>query len=309
VTQYLFRCRWFLLAVTAISLVACGRNSSRLDAGSGGSSTNASVGGSAGSTAQTGSAEQGGSAWAGQGGQPQGGSSFGGLGGDRLDGAAEAGGTGDSDLFPLCSARGGDCVLMQEFSQPCPQGTYNPFSGLLALCPTNTIQRCCVPTGKLGSTCSSDNPCDNGGCATEQSGYPVGGYCAGACTPAASSCPSWGTCIPVVWSEAPGICMVPCSNRDMCREGWSCEAFPLQPFRGTGGDVVYVCWQAGSVGKGLGTECVNDRDCLSQLCRPDAQQTSRCSAACDDGHPCLTGSHCHPRSGCTTPGCGNCMPD
>jgi hypothetical protein len=198
---------------------------------------------------------------------------------------------------------------MQDSSQPCPQGTYDPFSGSLALCPTNTIRRCCVPTGKLGSTCSPDNPCDIGGCASERSGYPVGGYCGGACMLDESNCSSGGICIPVMWSEAPGFCMVPCSNHDMCREGWSCEAFSLQPFRSTGGAAVYACWQAGSYGKGLGAECANDRDCLSQLCRPDAQQTSRCSAACDDGHPCLTGFRCQPGSGCTTAGCGICMAD
>jgi hypothetical protein len=104
-----------------------------------------------------------------------------------------------------------------------------------------------------------------------------------------------------------GACMIRCDADDQCREGWSCQAFATNPFEGTG-ETTYVCWEGSSFGKQLGEACGTDNECLSLLCRPDKQEENRCSATCDDMHPCLSGYACIPAAGCSTPGCGTCAP-
>jgi hypothetical protein len=293
-----------LLLAVAINAApfACGGSTESSSPSSGGSTQDASVAGQGGG-AQGGNA-QGGAA--GQGGSAQGGNAQGGEAGQG--GSAQGGAAGSGVDYPPCAERGGDCVLLQALSDPCPAGTYNPFSGSMDKCPTSTIRRCCVSMGELGSTCDLTHLCSNGGCLPEQSGYPPGGYCTSVCDPDASQCPSWATCLTVMWSQAIGNCMVKCDSNAKCREGWTCEALRRHPFSDTDLTTTYVCWQGGQLGKGLGTQCSQDGDCLSQMCRPDSSQQNRCSAMCDTANPCLAGYTCKTLSSCTTPGCGYCAP-
>jgi len=277
-----------ILLAAAAAPPACGGDTESSSAGTGGTTADAGPGGSS-----SGGAAQGGSA----------GAASGGTAGELVDASGGAAG----GAYPSCTERGGDCTLLSTLAEPCPPDSYDPFSGALAHCPTDSIRRCCVPKGALGSPCTPAEPCDNGGCLPEASGYPTGGYCPAICEPTANNCPAWAVCLPVVFSQAMGMCLVRCSSNDMCREGWSCEAFPSQPFGGTG-ETTYVCWQGSTFGKELGALCASDDECLSMLCRPDLQQQSRCSASCDDARPCLAGYSCKPGANCSTPGCGTCAP-
>lgn len=217
---------------------------------------------------------------------------------------------GAPSIYPACEERGGSCVLLSGVNAACPAGTYSPFSFPDSECPTNAPRRCCVPTGGFGSTCTSNEPCDNGGCLDAASGYPPGGLCAQVCDPGQTQCPAWATCVPVFFSQAMGMCMLACDHDTMCREGWSCQAFSTQPFT-PDAPTTYVCWGAGigmSMGA-LGDACTADSACLSNTCRSDPGSGSmKCAATCDDAHPCLAGYSCRSSAGCSTPGCGYCFP-
>jgi hypothetical protein len=177
--------------------------------------------------------------------------------------------------------------------EPCPAGTYNPFSGALALCPTGALRKCCVPTGGIGSTCTNADPCDTGGCLSEQSGYPTGGLCTAACDPRMDTCPAYAVCIPVLFSAALGTCMLPCDRDEQCRESWSCQAFPRMPFMGSS-ETINVCWEPGGMTglAGIGEPCARDDECLSFLCRPGPGGANRCTATCDGANPCIDGFRC-----------------
>jgi len=216
---------------------------------------------------------------------------------------------GDAD-WPDCTGRDGTCVLVSSINDPCPDGQYDPFSGAFAFCPTDSIRRCCVPVGGYGSPCTTQSPCDNGSCMSDQYGYPQGGVCDQVCDPQSSECPAWAVCLPVYYSQALGHCLTRCSSDGLCRQGWSCQAFPMDPF-GTGNETTYVCWDdtADMSLQGLGHACSSSDPCLSFLCLADpADGQTKCSATCDDAHPCLKGYTCSPMDGCTTPGCGACFP-
>jgi hypothetical protein len=217
------------------------------------------------------------------------------------DGQGDTDGGDRSDLSnhpATCAQRGGECTPVAGGSAPCPAGSYDPFSGELRFCAAASTL-CCVPTGGLGSTCSYDDPCDDGSCLAESSGYPPGGLCAGVCDPAAAvpGCPAWAVCIPVFFSQALGHCMIRCGQESECRQGWSCQAFPRRTW-GEDRHTVNVCWARGiQMGmKALTESCGRDEDCLSMLCREAPDGITRCSATCDDG-PCLPGSTCRTTSG------------
>jgi len=212
-----------------------------------------------------------------------------------------------------CYERGGRCTHVNDFADPCPEGSYEPFQGNESYCATGSIQKCCVELGAQGSPCDDEQTCgDEWGCLHEWSGYPDGGLCSHACEPSdPSSCPQWATCIPVFFSAAMGMCMTPCERDGQCRSGWSCQAFPVQPWGGVE-QTTYVCWQpkAEQGGLGLGEVCTEEDWCLSDLCvlGPDGV-TRRCAATCDDQTPCLSGFGCEAADGCSTPGCGYCFPE
>jgi len=152
--------------------------------------------------------------------------------------------------------------------------------------------------------------CVDLGCLGEASGYPTGGVCTGACEPLEQDCPQFAECLTVFFSAAMGVCMVSCQGDEWCREGWSCQAFPKNPFAAEK-DTTYVCWETG-IGMsmaGLGEPCEIHDDCLSLYCLTDpADLIDRCTSVCDDSRPCLAGFHCEPGDGCATPGCGTCFP-
>jgi len=205
--------------------------------------------------------------------------------------------------WQACGQRGGACVMMSSASIKCPDGTYNPFAD--GYCPTGAISRCCVPIGDLGSPCDASNPCDGNGCLPEMSHYPLGGVCASACS--RDDCPASGVCVAVPWSQAPGMCLLACTNDRDCRAGQSCQAFPSGTSVGAIGR--YACWAPGRPeGKGLGDLCSRDIDCLSTQCRPDSTGINRCSARCNATYPCLTGFKCQTDPTCSSMDCGLCFP-
>lgn len=99
-----------------------------------------------------------------------------------------------------CEQRGGACVSVSSSSGKCPKGSYNPFSAD-TYCPASFIGHCCVPEGDIGSPCDPTKACRVGACWPEAAHYPAGGVCGHACD--ADNCPSYGTCLTVVWSAAP----------------------------------------------------------------------------------------------------------
>jgi hypothetical protein len=212
-------------------------------------------------------------------------------------------------IHPECEQRGGACTHVNDFTSPCPWGSYAPFSGEMALCPTGSIQKCCVPNGGYGSPCHYEMPCEDGGCLSEQSGYPEGGFCPQICEPGIDSCPPWSTCIPVFFSAAMGACMLSCNHDGWCRDGWSCQAFPLMPFDDANKDTTYVCWQTGIDQSlaGLSEPCDNDTDCLSGLCRATDNGTQMCVALCGEEKPCLPGFDCLDLQVCTNTNCKACF--
>jgi hypothetical protein len=259
------------------------------------------------------------------GGGSDGGGTGGETGGTTTSGAGSTGGSGGgtgtgtgadtgtdtgADNSAVCEARGGTCEPVADLSTPCPDGFYDPFSGGLAFCRTAPVERCCVPEGGVGSPCGVTEDCVDLGCLSEGSGYPTGGVCSGACEPLQQNCPEFAECLTVFFSAAMGVCMVSCQGDEWCREGWSCQAFPKNPFAAEK-DTTYVCWETG-IGMsmaGLGEPCATHDDCLSLYCLADpADSVDRCTSVCDDARPCLAGFHCEPQVGCPTPGCGTCFP-
>jgi len=216
------------------------------------------------------------------------------------------------DIHPQCWQRGGSCTLVDYFGDPCPAGSYNPFSGGMAQCPTGAIRLCCVSNGGGWAPCDDGNQCDSTSCLSEASGYPTGGFCpSGICEPGLDQCADWEVCLPVMFSAAMGMCMLTCDSDELCREGWSCQAFPRQPFSADDHETAYVCWEPAAMqgGLGLGEACGQDSDCLSGYCLADpGDAEDRCTATCDDAAPCLAGYGCEPIAGCTTTGCGACFP-
>ena len=135
------------------------------------------------------------------------------------------------------------------------------------------------------------------------------GVCSAACEPARSNCPSWMECIPVLFSAAMGMCMMSCEYDDMCREGWSCQAFPLTPLT-TGSEATYVCWMTGinMRAKGLGENCDVGQDCLSTACEADPlDQIKKCTAPCGS-RQCLGTYFCRTLVNCLGPACDFCFP-
>lgn len=142
-------------------------------------------------------------------------------------------------------------------------------------------------------------------CLTEALNYPEGGVCASLCN--GDDCPASGVCVAVPWSQAPGMCLIACTNDWQCRAGQTCQAFP-PPYL-TGEVVRYACWtKERPDGKGLGDLCTSNLNCLSQLCRPDAAKINRCSARCNAANPCLTGFKCETDPTCSSMDCGMCFP-
>ena len=216
--------------------------------------------------------------------------------GDRDGGWPDAhadGGDEGPGVYPECEERGGRCTWVEDMDSICPDGTYNPFSGYRGMCPTGSIQFCCIPNGGFGSPCTYDDPCDNGACLGEVSGYPPGGLCSEICEPDAdpSWCPDWAICLPVHFSAAMGACMLRCDSDWACREGWTCQAWQLNPW-----DDDYtttnVCWAPDEWMQGLGAPCGSDDNCLSGYCLMDDTGMGICSAPCDADHPCVTGFAC-----------------
>jgi hypothetical protein len=202
-----------------------------------------------------------------------------------------------------CGQRGGACLNMTSTSSQCPSGTYNPFAD--RYCPTGARSRCCVPTGDLGSPCDASNPCEGRECLNDASNYPIGGVCASGCSQ--DDCPASGVCVAMVGSQAPGLCLVACTNDWQCRNGQNCQAFPSTPI--TSAVARYACWAKESpYGKGLGDLCSGNSDCLSQHCRPDPAGTNRCTARCNAANPCLTGFKCETDLTCSSTICGLCFP-
>jgi hypothetical protein len=230
--------------------------------------------------------------------------------GTETGGSTESATDTGVDNAAACEARGGTCEPVADLSTACPDGFYDPFSGDLVFCSTAPVERCCVPEGGVGSPCGATEDCVDLGCLGEASGYPTGGVCSGACEPLQQSCPEFAECLTVFFSAAMGVCMVSCQGDEWCREGWSCQAFPKDPFAAEK-DTTYVCWETG-IGMsmaGLGEPCEIHDDCLSLYCLTDpADLEDRCTSVCDDSRPCLAGFHCEPLDGCPTPGCGTCFP-
>jgi hypothetical protein len=199
----------------------------------------------------------------------------------------------DRSCLPL-----GSC-MPAEPDGACPTGRYNAAPGA---CGPGPDTLCCALRGDVGSPCDDDNPCAVGGCLPEPSGYPTGGLCTHACTPGEGPCPDWAVCLPVFFSQAPGVCLVPCAGDGECREGWSCQAFPASPFT-SGGQATYACWGPGTNAPLLlGAPCQENAACLSGRCR-----AGLCAAPCDDRHPCLPGATCVVPPECSGPDCGLCM--
>ncbi len=158
-----------------------------------------------------------------------------------------------------------------------------------------------------GAPCTSDADCAApGGCLTEASGYPTGGYCGGgACDPASamSLCPAGSACTGT-WFAQTTLCMPTCRKDDDCRAGFTCEAFP-EPYAPAG---TLRCWQAGGTQlAGVGQSCAQDTDCLSNMCLAAPDGAKVCSAFCDATTPCKQGQACSPMGGCGSPSCGACF--
>lgn len=201
-------------------------------------------------------------------------------------------------IYPECQERGGACHWLEpDWPAVCPAGHFEPLSGFMRHCPTDSIQLCCAPLGGLGSPCILEAPCAEGACFAESSGFPPGGLCSQSCDPdRLGDCPAWQVCLPVLFSAAPGMCLPGCARDEHCRAGFSCQALPLRPWGATDGTTRNVCWTVGAVlpGLGLGELCAQDGDCLSGLCRPDTTRPGRdmrCTATCHD-QACLPGYAC-----------------
>ncbi|HOX43336.1 MAG TPA: hypothetical protein PK668_07050 [Myxococcota bacterium] len=226
---------------------------------------------------------------------------------DGQDGGVESDGEDHTSYGEPCMRRGGYCHMVHDLDAPCPPGSYSPFRGFLHQCLMIGSSICCVDKGDFGSPCIDDADCDLGGCLREASGYPEGGLCTQVCDPGASptGCPVYSVCIPVFFSQAVGMCMLTCGGYEGCREGWSCQAFPRQPW-GADERTVNVCW-AREIAMGmaaLGEICSQDDDCLSMLCREDPSGQRRCASTCGGEDRCLYGFTCQQASG----GGGLCFP-
>lgn len=210
--------------------------------------------------------------------------------------------TPSSIAWTECTQRGGACVSVSSGSGQCPAGSYNPFSAE-TYCPASFIGRCCVPEGDVGSPCDPSKLCRAGACWPEAAHFPSGGVCGQSCS--ADDCPSYGTCIAVLWSAAPSVCLVACTESRFCRTGQSCQAFSKQY---GGAEITYACWSPGSpTGKGLGESCESDGECLSYYCRPDSTGARQCSAPCDASRKCLSGYTCVTDPACSGAACDFCF--
>jgi len=224
--------------------------------------------------------------------------------GATIASGGDAGQTDEPEPALVCSDLGGSCISMGSENEPCPEGTYAPFSNASTHCPSDPFQRCCVPTGDIGSTCSDEDPCATGGCLDERSNYPAGGFCTLACDRENDLCPEWSACVSANFSQAPGLCLARCASDGDCREGWSC-----QPHRTPRSDEpASVCWVPGMWGLGLGEVCSQDRDCLSQVCWIESGDTGVCTSPCTSGASCVPGFTCELAPACSSADCRFCFP-
>jgi hypothetical protein len=241
----------------------------------------------------------------GAGGSAGGGGELGGSGAGGL-GLGSAG-TAVADVQAACTERGGSCVAVDNTDSACPDGTYDPFSGDRAFCRTDPAERCCVPKGGIGSPCDDDHLCDASPetCLSGPSTNPPDGVCTGYCDNN-SPCPAGAVCAQVLWSQAPGMCLAPCTSDSECREGWSCQPHRIPLAIAADYASANACWAGDGSGLRLGEACTQDVECISDLCLALSAAWAVCSVPCDDKKPCLPGFECLTDIDVDCPTCGYC---
>ena len=158
-----------------------------------------------------------------------------------------------------------------------------------AIAPNDTVppsDTTVVPTGGIGSACSANADCGQGGTCLDL----PGGYCSVANCSDASPCPSGASC----WSlgDSGAYCLLDCQNQSECRgsDGYICDADN-------------TCWQGTSSGGSspVGGPCDDDADCKDPgaFCYPavfDGEPTGFFAGYCmiEDctSNSCPSGSTC-----------------
>ncbi|WP_437586321.1 DUF4215 domain-containing protein [Sorangium sp. So ce1000] len=197
------------LFVLALSTTAgCGGDDG--ERGEGGSGVTGSGAGASGATSTSSS---GGAAPTGTGGaEPTG------TGGAEPTGTGGAEPTGTGGAEP--TGTGGAEPTGAGGAEPTGAGGAEP-TGTGGAEPTGTGGSGGGSSSPYGAACTNDAACPEDYCITEREwGWPSGA-CAGMCDPAVGDCPGGGFCED--FGEGLGLCLLPCSGPDECRDGYRCS--------------------------------------------------------------------------------------
>lgn len=166
------------------------------------------------------------------------------------------------------------------------------------------------PTGVFRSICYMElaNPMHAGGtcqahedCADAMGCLPNfdGGYCAVLSCDASNPCPAGTVCTRL---QGRGVCMKSCVANEDCAETRPCAAGDSDCTDGVALsracvemknivtlDTVKVCG-SGTVGKGIGEQCLNETECKSGKC--NVSYTGKCTDFATTGRRCLSDADC-----------------
>ncbi|MEM1007616.1 MAG: hypothetical protein AAGJ35_01305, partial [Myxococcota bacterium] len=149
-----------------------------------------------------------------------------------------------------------------------------------------TFRTRCAPPDEnrkdLGASCQRDNDCKSNTCVLDNQSD----YCSQLCR-VDSDCGAGYACKtqlhPPDQSRTFGECVIqtgglPCSANNECkRDGFVCKPTQIN------NEIVQRCAQANNALKKIGDACVEDKECISNICLP---ATKRCSAPCIDNTSC-----------------------
>ncbi|WP_437275395.1 DUF4215 domain-containing protein [Sorangium sp. So ce375] len=154
----------------------------------------------------------------------------GGAGGAGTSGATSTGGSGGAEPTGTGGSGGVDPTGTGG-ADPTGTGGADPTgtggsggaepTGTGGAAPTGTGGAGGESSSPYGAACTYDAACPEDYCITEREwGWPSGA-CAGQCDPAVGDCPNGGLC--EEFGEGLGLCLLPCSGPDDCRDGYRCS--------------------------------------------------------------------------------------
>ncbi len=139
-----------------------------------------------------------------------------------------------------------------------------------------------VPTGEVGSSCSTNTDCDPGLSCFD---WP-GGYCVQTSCASSKDCPEGSFCLPLL--ENGQACFQGCAETGHCRPGYGCKAISE-----LGGVTQQICHPLTGDNLALGKMCEDAAQCAGSMACEQLGPVRMCTISnCSNVDPCPEGSVC-----------------